>query len=86
MLIRPIPLQKFENLQSLDEAQARELINIATLHQALDQIFKDVMEINVLRCPLVQKVHNTQTNVLPLNNNVGDYVMTCSHTRRNRNY
>lgn len=69
-------------MKSLDETQTRNLINIAALHEALDQIHKDVAEASPIRRTRKEKVLNTCINVLLLSINVGDYIMTRSHTRK----
>lgn len=71
-----------KNLKSLDKERTREPINIATLPEALDQIHQDVADTHSMRCTRAQNVHNARNIVFTLNNNVGDYVMSRSHTRK----
>lgn len=52
------------------------------LHEAFDQIPKDVAETNDMRRTRAQKVLNARTNVLTLNINVEDHAMIRSHTRK----
>lgn len=72
LIIRPMPLQNYKNLEALNEACKKELIYVIELQEALGQVHNDVVKSNAMPRTHVQKIHIARTNVLPLNITVGD--------------
>lgn len=83
LVIRPLPLRRYCDLNSVSEERCKQILNLGTLAEALDQRHKEVNMQNQYRRKQAQRIHNAKTNVSPWNIDVGDYVMVRTHCNRN---
>lgn len=82
LVIRHMPLCRYKNFKSIDEEQCYRITNIEKMHDALEQIHKEVSNSNQRQRVQSQKVHNARTNVLALRIYIGDGVMIRSHSKK----
>lgn len=72
LLLRSIPLIKSIELKALNEARAKEVMNIGAIHESLEEMHREVGKGNELRCQRARRMHNAKTDLLLLNIIVGD--------------
>lgn len=85
-LLRALPLERYGEVPAVSEALARQLINIDETQGALEARHRDVGErVTAARARAVSK-HNSRTNVLPANFEVGDFVLVLRVQKRDINY
>lgn len=82
ILIKPMPLRKFRNIEAMNEEGMKDLVSITKLQEALTQRHKDAAQSKAIRGTHAKQLHNTKTNVLPVNIVVGDHVMVRAHASR----
>lgn len=82
LLVRSSPLRMYRNAHGTDEARIATISDIEALHNALENVYKEVSKRNRMNRTRAQKWQNAKTNVLPLNITVGDYVMIRTHAKR----
>lgn len=75
VLFKPMSFLKFRNLEALKEKCMKEFANVTASHETLHEMHKDVLHAKATRPASAQQLHNTKTNVSPVNTIVGDYVM-----------
>lgn len=83
MVIRPIPLRPYRNMRTIDEERCKEIMNIGSMHDALQQMHENIVDRNRSRRTRVQKIHIARTNVLPLNIYISSYVVVHTLSKRN---
>lgn len=82
MIIRPMPRQKYKDIETLNKARVAAITSTVMLHNALDRMHKKEAANNMLRRTRAQTVHNSNTSVARLNVIVGDYIMIRTHAKR----
>lgn len=75
LIVRPLPMRTYRDMETLNAARCQSILNINDVHQALEVMHKEVFKRNQTRRTRAQLIHNAKTNVLPLNIDIGDYVM-----------
>lgn len=65
--IGPMPLKLYPDMKIVAEARCKLIINIESVHGAVGQVHKEISESIDANLKDAQRVHNAQTNVLPLN-------------------
>lgn len=82
MIIHPVPLRPYREMKTLNNADITAVTETVILHDFLDRMRKAVAANNMLCHIRAQRVHNSKTNVTPLNAIVVDYVKIRTHTKR----
>lgn len=75
-------LKFYCTLQALNEKTLRKIVDVGKLHEAPDIVYKDVATRNEQTRTHARQIHNAKTQVLPLNINIGDFVMVNVSSRR----
>lgn len=83
LVFRPWPLKRFYYLKILSEERCKKLINVGIMQEALEKVHQDAHSRSERRSTRARLVHNAKTNILPLNIEVGDYVLIRTHAMRN---
>lgn len=74
-LLRALPFHQYPTVPSLEEARARQLLNIEELQGSLESMHRDVGErVTSERSRVIAK-HNLKTNIQPINFTIGDFVL-----------
>lgn len=85
-LVRPSPLRRFRDLKDINEERAIQLVNIRSIYEALAGMHKNISTRKEHKRTQSQTMYNAKTNVLPVNFEVGDYVMIRTHAKRSHKF
>lgn len=81
-LIRALPVEKYLVVPDLEEIRARQLINIASVQEALEFVHKDDQGLVSKSQKGSIEAHNKRTNIKPVNFTVGDFVLLRTTRKR----
>ena len=71
-------MHEYQNVLSIDAVRATQVLNISDLQDSLERTHRDVSERIDKARTRARKVHNSRTNVAPINFRVGDFVLVSS--------